>query len=136
MARGLIRPAKPGHRVHHLSIPTQFQIKRAAPIRPGGKPAKRLTRQQRCARFGIQSLKPGQDQMQAGAAFQNDDLPKAPEGAGEYRAPGAGADDARTAHCRERDPSRRPGFAPLAKGDTDPPMHRGGRVWSAIGGAG
>ena len=36
----LILPAKPGHRVHHLTVTAQFQIKRAAPIRPDADPAK------------------------------------------------------------------------------------------------
>jgi hypothetical protein len=95
----LIRPAKPGHRVHHLAVTAQFQIKRAAPIRADADPAKRFPRQQRRPGFGIQRFKPSQHQMQAGAAFQDDDLPEAPEGASKYRAPAAGADHPRTARC-------------------------------------
>ena len=63
--------------------------------------------------------------MQPRAAFQDDNLPKAPEGAGENRAPRAGADHARPGRGRKADPARGPGFAPLTKGHADAPMDRG-----------
>ena len=132
----LFRPAQPGHWVHHLPIAAQLNIKRSAAIRPSPQPAERFAGQQRGARFRVQLFKAGKHQMQPRAAFQDHNLPKAPEGAGENRAPRAGADHTRPGRGRKADPARGPGFAPLTKCHADAPMHwgRAGRFgWGRCG---
>ena len=120
----LFRPAKPGGGVHNLPFPAQFYIKHTAPIRARPQPAERFARQKRRPRFGIQRGKTGQNQMQAGPAFQDDNLPVAPESPGKNGAARAGADHPGSDCGGETDAARWPGFTALTVSNANRPIHR------------